>query len=461
MKILLVQPALEPDRVHGKRLLQTMFRPAPVTLPTIAACTPPEHDLVIVDDAFQDIPYDAPVDVVGITGSTPFAVRMRQISDAFRARDVPVIVGGVYATLCPQTAKEFADAVVVGDAEDTWPAALADVEAGQLQPFYHSRRLPLTGRPFPRRDLLQSWRYILPTSFQFTRGCIHSCDFCSINIQYGHKVRMTPIDAIVDDIQAARHHRIRPLMFWDDNLLNDKAYAKELFTALKPLDIKWVGQSTILIADEPELLKLASESGCKALFIGIESFSQDSLKETKKGFNRVQTYKEKFKRIHDHGISIQAGIIFGFDHDDKGVFERTVEAAIDIKLDVAAFSLLTPYPGTEIFDRYEKQGRILTYDLSKYDSDNVVFRPLQMSPEELQEGWHWAQHQFYAVKNILRRTWGTGASFRINLATSIQYNWFTKLRFPKGYNPATRPSPPAPPPSLVNKTADRVRLVQM
>jgi radical SAM superfamily enzyme YgiQ (UPF0313 family) len=460
MRILLVQPALEPDRIHGKRLLQTMFRPAPVTLPTIAACTPPGHDVRIVDDAFEDIPYSSPVDVVAITGSTPFAVRMSQISERFRARGVKVVVGGVYATMCPEAAAAFADAVVVGDAEDTWPAVLADAEAGRLQPLYHSRRLPLTGRPFPRRELLQSRRYILPTSFQFTRGCIHSCDFCSVNIQYGNMVRKTPIDAIIDDIEHSRRHRIRPLMFWDDNLINDRAYARELFTALKPLKIKWVGQSTILIADDPELLKLASESGCKALFIGIESFEQASLKETKKGFNRVKHYKEKFKRIHEHGISIQAGIIFGFDHDDRGVFERTVEAAIDIKLDVAAFSLLTPYPGTDIFRRMERDGRILTYDLSKYDSDHVVFRPLQMSPEELQEGWHWAQHEFYAVRNILQRTWGTGASFRINVATSVQYNWFTKLRFPRGYNPAERPSAPPPPPPAHVRSGDRVNLVQ-
>jgi radical SAM superfamily enzyme YgiQ (UPF0313 family) len=457
MKVLLVQPALEPDRKWGQHPLQTMFRPAPITLPTIAACTPPGHDVRIVDDAFEKIPFDDDsIDVVGITGSTPFAVRMRQIADGFRARGrATVVVGGVYATLCPDDAKVFADAVVTGDAEDTWPAILADIERGTLQPFYRSIRPPLTGRPSPRRDLLKSWRYILPTSFQFTRGCVHSCDFCSINIQYGRQVRTTPIDAVIDDIRHARRHRLRPLMFWDDNIINDRRWTLELFHRLKDLDIKWVGQSTMLIADDPELLGAAAASGCKALFFGVESFDQSSLKETRKGFNKVKTYQDKFARIHDHGISIQAGIIFGFDHDDRGVFERTVEAAVKVKIDVAAFSLLTPYPGTDIFRRMERDGRILTYDLSKYDSDNVVFRPALMTPEELQEGWHWAQHQFYSVPNIFRRTWGTGASWRINVATSIQYNWFTKARFPRGYNPARSPRGDADPPAA---PGSRVRL---
>src|SRR5262249_47288750 len=154
-----------------------------------------------------------------------------------------------------------------------------------------------------------------------------------INLQYGRQVRTTPVDAVIDGIRHARRHRIRPVMFWDDNIINDRRWSLELFHRLKELDITWVGQSTMLIADDPELLAAAAASGCKALFIGVESFEQSSLKETRKGFNKVQTYKDKFARIHDHGISIQAGIIFGFDHDDRGVFERTVEAAVKVKID--------------------------------------------------------------------------------------------------------------------------------
>src|SRR5262249_2550316 len=153
----------------------------------------------------------------------------------------------------------------------------------------------------------------------------------------------------------------------------------------------------------------------------VESFSQDSLKETHKGFNRVRDYKEKFKRIHDAGIMIQAGIIFGFDHDDKGVFERTVEGAVETQVDVAAFSLLTPYPGTEIYRSTEREGRILTYDLSRYDSDNVVFRPKQMTPEQLLAGWQWAQHQFFSLKNIFKRVWRTGPDPWFQWASNLQY----------------------------------------
>ena len=435
IKIFLIQPALEPDRRYGKRLMQTMFRPAPVTLPTIAACTPPEYDVEIIDDAFMKIPYDAAIDLVGITGSTPFAVRMSEIGQKFRRRGIPVVVGGVYPTLCPEDAKKFADAVVIGDAEDTWPALLADLKKGRLKPFYRSLRPRLTGRPFPKRHLLKRFRYILPTSFQFTRGCIYACGFCTLRWQYGPTVRKTPIPAVVEDIRQCRKHLLRPVIIWDDNLLNDKKYAADLFSAIKTCRIKWIGQSTIHIADEPNILKLASESGCHGLFIGIESFSQNSLEETNKNFNKVATYKQKIQQIHDAGICIQAGIVFGFDHDGKDIFEQTVEAAEEIKIDTAAFSILTPYPGTDLFRSYEAQGRILTYDLSKYDSDHVVFRPKRMSPDELLEGWQWAQHQFYSVRSALRRTFGGDASL-IRLATNLQYNWFTRVRFPMGRNPA-------------------------
>lgn len=435
MKILLIQPALEPDRKYGQKLMQTMFRPAPVTLPTIAALTPQEHDVKIVDDAFMNIPYDDNVDLVGITGSTPFSVRMREISEKFRSRQVPVVVGGVFPTLCPEKSAEFADSVVVGDAEDTWPQLLHDINNGGIKPVYRSNRPNLTGRPFPRRDLLNRSRYILPTSFQFTRGCVQSCGFCSLRIQYGPRVRVTPIDAIVEDIQQCRKSRFRPVIIWDDNLFNDKRYVRELFEAIKTCRIKWIGQSTIHIADHPELLKLAAESGCRGLFIGIESFSQGSLNETNKGFNNVESYREKVKRIHDVGICVQAGIVFGFDHDDKDIFERTIEAAEEVKIDTAAFSILTPYPGTELFHQYESQGRILTYDFSKYDSDHVVFQPKNMTPGELLEGWHWAQHQFYSPRCVWRRTFGTGSSL-IKYPINLQYIWFTRLRFPRGLNPA-------------------------
>jgi len=436
MRILLVQPALELDRRHGRHPLQAMFRPAPITLPTIAALTPARHEVRLVDDAFMDIPWEDDVDLVGITGSTPFAVRMEEIARRFAARGRTVVVGGVYPTLCPEEARRFSDVVVVGDAEDTWPQLLEDLEAGDPAPLYRSRRPPLTGRPFPRRDLLARRRYILPTSFQFSRGCVHSCDFCSLDLQYGPEARIVPVEAAIADVCSTRRHRLRPVQIWDDNLLNDRRWTREFFARLRDCRIRWVGQATTLLADDPELLRLAAESGCIGLFVGLESFSPGSLQETRKGFNRVERYRDQIARFHDAGIAVQAGIIFGFDHDDRSVFERTVEAAVAIKLDVAAFSLLTPYPGTGLFSRLDEAGRILTRDLSRYDSDHVVFAPALMTPDELQEGWHWAQHEFYSVPSILRRTLGRGSSWRMQLATSIQYHWFTKLRFPRGRNPA-------------------------
>jgi radical SAM superfamily enzyme YgiQ (UPF0313 family) len=248
-------------------------------------------------------------------------------------------------------------------------------------------------------------------------------------------VRIVPVEAAIADIRNVRRHRLRPVIFWDDNLFNSKKWAQEFFTRLKDCRVTWIGQSTLLLANDPQMLKLAAESGCAGLFIGIESFSQASLAGTSKGFNKVKMYKEQCKRIHNFGIAIEAGIVFGFEHDDKDTFERTVETAIEIKLDLAAFSILVPYPGTELYRRLEREGRIITTDLSKYDSDSVVFRPKNMTSEELLDGWRWAQHQFYSIPGILRRLWGRGYSARMQLVTNFQYRWFTKIRFSKGRIP--------------------------
>ncbi len=435
MKALLVQPALPLDRKHGRDFIQRWFRPAPVTLPTVAAATPPDVEVEIVDDAFEDIDYDAPVDLVGITGSTPFVPRVNEISRKFRERGVTTVIGGIYGTLYSDLAQPNADAVVVGDAEDTWPRLVEDFRRGELEPRYQSGQPPMTGFRTPRRDLLNRKGYSIPDSFQFQRGCIWSCDFCSIRRQYGREVRSQPIEEVVADVETISDSRAPVAILWDDNLINNLPWAKSLFTALAPYQLRWIGQSTVTIANNPELLRLAAAGGCRGLFLGVESVTQDSLKETHKAMNRVDRFKEQIQKIHDQGIAVQAGMVFGFDHDDRSCFERTVEFACQVNIDSIAFSILTPYPGMALHRELDEQGRIFDRDLGNYDSNHVVFHPKLMSAEELQDGYHWAMREFFGFRSIARRARGM-ASRHLSIPTNLAYYWASRWKFPVGKNPA-------------------------
>ncbi len=437
MNITLIQPALAVDREFGRTKIQKFFRPAPVTLPTVAGLTPPEHKITLIDDAFEDIDYDLPADLVGITGSTPFIPRVNEISKGFRKRGVKTIIGGIYGTLYPDVAAPNADSVVVGDAEDTWPRVLEDFERGRLRKFYRSSSPRLAGYPLPRREILNRSGYSIPDSFQFQRGCRWACDFCSIRYQYGASVRARPIEEVVQDLETVNKRWPPVKIFWDDNLINDLDYARKLFTAVAPFKIRWIGQSTITIANHPDILRLAAKSGCRALFFGIESISSGSLKETRKVMNKVGKYKEQISIIHDHGISVQAGIVFGFDCDDRSIFETTIEFLIASNVDSIAFSILTPYPGTPLYKRLNSQGRIIERDWAKYDSNHVVFQPKLMAPDELFEGYNWAMREFFSIKSIFKRAFKLG-SLPLSIITNLAYHWAATRKFPKGYDPAAR-----------------------
>ncbi|MBU2590943.1 MAG: B12-binding domain-containing radical SAM protein, partial [Nitrospinae bacterium] len=292
-----------------------------------------------------------------------------------------------------------------------------DFRSNRLKPFYQSKSPDLTSLPLARRDLLRKERYITTDIIQASRGCPFKCDFCSLGFIYGYGHRTRPVGDVIKEIEAFGDSI---LVFWDDNIIGSPLYAKELFKRLIPYKKKWFGQCSINITRDKELLHLAAQSGCIGLFVGVESVSQESLETVSKGFNKVGSLKEDIKKIHDEGIAVFAGMIFGFDTDDKDIFKRTVEIANKVALDGASFSILTPYPGTPFFKRMESEGRILHRDWPKYNSDHVVFVPKMMSPEELQEGHNWVNRQFYSMPSILIRLLQSrtqlGYTIRLNLA---------------------------------------------
>src|SRR3989449_500504 len=362
-KLLLVDPYPRENPYHlGPSERKAIWFPK-LSLPAIAAYTPEHWDVEIQDESVRAIDLEYTADLVGISVMTCYAPRAYQLAAEFRKRRVPVVLGGVHPTYCPDEALQHCDAIVTGEAEDSWPRLVADFEAGRMQRHYKMEKFP----------------------------------------------------ALEDDLHNS-----------------NRAYCRELWAALKPLNIKWGCQSTLFLGDDEEMVKLAAESGCVSVFVGMESIFEESLGETHKPFNRVKKFEEEIKMFHDHGIMVNPGIVFGFDNDDESVFERTVEFLIKNRCELAYFNILTPLPGTPLYTRYEAAGRIFDRNWAHYDGKYVTFYPTRMTSEQLQEGYYWAQHTFYSLPNIWRRISHTSQRFVPRLEMNSQLRRVINRACPKG-----------------------------
>jgi len=401
MKILLISPENKKSiYAYTKEDVKAFWFPK-LGLPTIAANTPPDVEVRIVDECVEDIDFNVDVDLVGISVMTYLAPRAYEIAARFRARGVKVVLGGIHVSMCPEEAKEHADSIVVGESEKTWPILVEDFRRGELKSLYEEKDLPkLENLPIPRRELFKPNSYWTTNCVQTSRGCPFACDFCTVTIFGGNQFRLRPIEQVIEEVKRLKKGFV---VFVDDNIAGNKAYAKQLFKALIPLKINWGSQASLTMARDPELLDLAAKSGCTALFIGVESISEENLAAANKRFNKVDKYKEEFRRFHDYGILIQTGMIFGFDHDDESAFERTVEFLEENNIELAMFNILTPLPGTNLYKRMDAEGRIIDRDWSHYDGRHVVFKPKLMTPETLQEGFLWAYHKFFSYPSIIKR----------------------------------------------------------
>lgn len=378
----------------------------PLGLGVLAALTPPEINLRIYDENLGEYPYNDDVDLVGLSLMTARATRGYQIADEYRKRGVPVVFGGSHPTLVPDESMQHADAIVIGEAELTWNELLDDLKKGTLKQVYRSPRwVDMDEVPIPRRDLLSPKATFGAVSIQATRGCPFDCNFCTVTKFFGGSYRYRSIDLVIQEVEQEIARGKRTFFFVDDNIIANRRYARELFERLIPLKIKWGGQASITAAKDPEVLALAGKSGCMALFIGIESISKETLHNAHKDFNNPEKYAENFQKYHDNGITILAGIIFGFDTDDESVFERTVEFLVKHKIGLANFGILTPLPGTDVYTKLNEEGRIFERTWSKYTASQVVFYPKLMSPERLKEGHVWAKDEFYSLSSLARRYW--------------------------------------------------------
>ncbi|HUI87577.1 MAG TPA: radical SAM protein [Anaerolineales bacterium] len=405
-------------------------------MPYLASFVPASWEVIHVDEAITPVDVMSPADLVGITFHTPSAPHVYELAAQFRQRGIPVVLGGPHVTLVPDEAQAHADVIFVGAAELSWPRFLKDFETGHYARRYACDVPPmLDDAPMARKDLYHRHDYTAGRLFA-TRGCAYDCDFCALAVIYQRKVRKRPVDAVAAEYASFPG---KVIIFWDDNLANDREYAKTLFQAITPYKKWWSSQVSIHAGEDEEFLELAARSGCKQLFIGLESVSQSSMNEVHKGFNRVEGYARIIERIHRHGIAVQAGIVFGFDNDTASIFDETLAFLENAGVQNATFNVLTPYPGTKLYQRLEAEGRILTRDWSRYNGRaDVVFQPQRMSPAALLDGYRRANRRFYSAESIYRRLSrspvGLWWTLPVNVAYTLAFHHYDKPQ-PAGIEP--------------------------
>ncbi len=422
-RIALVSPK-GPLYRHRGGIWKKSLRYQPLTLTTLAALVPSDvpADVQLFDEGITDVPLELNADLIGLTVITGTARRAYELAGHFRRRGITVVLGGPHVTLIPEDAAPHADAVVVGYAEDSWPQLLRDFRNDRLQSRYdQAPNLDLADRPFARRDLLPSERYLTNNVFEATRGCIHNCDFCVVPTAWGRRPYQKPVEQVIADI---RQHGARKLIFVDLNLIADRAYALRLFAALIPLRIQWYGLATVLLTDDLELLELAGRSGCRGLLMGLESISPQNLRQSHKGFNSPEKFVRVVERLHEHGIALQGCFMFGLDHDGPDAFLQTAEFAVQAHIDLPRFAIVTPFPNTGLYKRLEAEGRILTKNWELYDGQHVVFQPAMLSVEDLQEGTEAAWKHAYSFRSIARRIAHSPAPWPVRLGTNLGYRFY-------------------------------------
>lgn len=390
-------------------------------MPYLAARVPPNWDVIHVDEEAEEIDWNIDPDVVGITFHTPSAFHAYDIATRFRSRGKCVVMGGPHVTLVPEEASQYADVIFIGEAEGTWEEFLNGFEAGSYRRVYQRTSLPsLENIPMARKRLFHRHDYTNGVLFA-TRGCPSRCDFCTVAVMYRHNFGKRPIAEVAAEYASFNG---KVIIFWDDNIAGDMGYAKGLFRAIAPYRKWWSSQASIHAGRDDEFLEAAADSGCKQLFLGLESISQQSMAEVHKRFNRVEEYLEVIERIHSHGIAVQVGIVFGFDHDTPEIFEDTAEFLEEAGVQNATFNILTPFPGTPLFRKMEAEGRILTRDWRKYNSrHDLVYQPKQMSAAELSAGFQYANERFYSFSSIAKRL----------SRSSVQLWWTLPLNLAYGY----------------------------
>jgi len=400
MRAKLILPAVTEAKSPFFRPVKYALFP-PLGLATLAAYFQDRDEVTIADEHVETVELGDEPELVGIEVYISSARRAYEIADHYRRRGAHVALGGLHVTSCPEEAAQHADTIFLGPGEDTWPRFLDDFRAGRPGRAYQSRTRSLVGQPAARRDLIKRHLYLAPNSLVVSRGCPHSCDFCYKEAFFrgGRSFYTQTIDHALQEIARlpGRH-----LYFLDDNLFGDQHFALALCDGMRGMGRVWQAAGTVQAALTPNLIERAAKAGLRSLFVGFETLSDANLKGQRKFHNVGRDYEAAIRRLHDHGVMVNASFVFGLDDDDVGVFDRTVEWAIRNGIETATFHILTPYPGTRLHARLESAGRITTRDWDLYDTRHAVFQPARMSAQELERGYWRAYREFYRWGSILQ-----------------------------------------------------------
>jgi len=404
IRFTLICPAAKAFRVHDRNARPSrrmkVFRFSMLGPLYVAASAPEYVETTIVDESVEPVDLDCDADVIGLSFMTFNAPRAYEIADAFRRRGKAVFFGGYHPTLMAQEAIRHCDAVCIGEAEPNVPRMFDDLRRGRLQEFYQApgeRLAPLrvdTG-------LIHRNQYVSSAVIQATRGCYGKCEFCSVSAFYNHGFKSRPVKEVVAEIESVGS---KSILFIDDNMAADVPYAKALFRAMIPLRKHWYAQMGVNVTGDAELLDLMERSGCRGIFVGFESVSQDSLDSAAKGSNRAAYYRTAIAKLHERGIAVFGAFVMGFDTDARDIFARTGAFLREARVDVLQLTMLTPFPGTPLFARMDSEGRIIDRNWEHYDFGHVVIEPKNMSRDELKAGHDMIMTEFYSWRAILLRS---------------------------------------------------------
>lgn len=403
MKVKMILPALTEALSPFWRPIKYHLFP-PLGLATIAAFFDETDEIDLQDEHVEVLNLNDEPDLVIIQVYITSAYRAYELADHYQRKGAHVVLGGLHVTSLPQEAAQHADTIFLGPGEDTWPQFLQDFRAGHPAKIYQSKIRTLVGIPPIRRDLIKRYHYLVPNSIVVSRGCPHHCDFCYKDAFYegGKSFYTQSVDDALTEIDrlSGKH-----LYFLDDHLFGHAAFAAELFEGMKGMGRVWQAAATVESILQPELLEKAVEAGLRSLFVGFETLNPHSLREQHKYQNLNRDYSAAIRRLRDYGVMVNGSFVYGMDSDDETVFDRTVEWAVTQGIETATFHILTPYPGTLLYERMVAQKRITIHNWDRYDTRHAVYSPMQMSGEALEQGYWRSYREFYRWSSIVRGAW--------------------------------------------------------
>lgn len=420
MKILLIQPKMNKRPMDTD--LKTRMSPS-LALLTLMNLTPDHYEIILVNENIEKINFDLDVDMAGFTVTLDVLPRAARIAAEFKKRNIPSIAGGVHITCSPESCMQYFDAICIGPAERVWKHILEDVQNNRLQKVYCDME-GFTGAEIvsPAYEKFETDKYLYMNVVATGRGCPNRCDFC-YNSCKNRMYIQRPIPDVLRDIRALN---TRHIFFTDDNFIGVPAYTKAFLEEIRPLNLIWSAAVTTRILYDPEILDLMAETGCQSLFIGFESINGASLQSVHKD-NQVEKYEQLVETIHKKGIMINASMVFGLDEDRPSTFKETLDWLVEHRIETLTSHILTPYPGTRLYEKMKEEGRIHEYDLEKYNTSHVVYSPSHMTEKELYEGYLWMYREFYSFKNIIRRYPKSKKQKRPYLLFNLMYRKFGRV----------------------------------